>query len=173
MPPAFLTAAVDAPPLPTRWPARHRAQRERCSFCRFRISGPGPVFCKEQLYGPRPARSASGNKPVDRTSCEPSWMTSSMSWGLLKNQYSLMAWSSAAYRQQALLSVSVRLTGRWFFQCACASQLTPTTIPMPMASQAICAAVSCIEARFCSCGIRSARATYMKLLAARIRKNGR
>ena len=41
----------------------------------------------------------------------------------------------------------------------CASVLINVTRPMPIASQAICAAVSRAVTRFCSCGIKSASAT--------------
>jgi thiosulfate/3-mercaptopyruvate sulfurtransferase len=51
-----------------------------------------------------------------------------------------------------------------------ANPLSTVTIPMPTANQLICAMVSDRDKRFCSWGIRSASATYTKLLEAITRK---
>ena len=51
-----------------------------------------------------------------------------------------------------------------------ASRLTAITKAMPTASQNTCAAVSRADRRRCSCGMRSASATYMKLLLATTKK---
>ena len=58
-------------------------------------------------------------------------------------------------------------------QWLCATPLTIVTTTIPAISQAICAMVSRAVSRFYSWGIKSASATYTKLLDATARKYGK